>query len=258
MIIDCHTHLSCPDHSVDPEQHRQAYRDLDGCFVLAGNVEDRPQANQRLSEYISDNPKMTGFAVIDPVSDSVARRDVKAITGELGLKGVVLYCAEGNFHPFHSRAMRLYEQCQELDLVVFFHNCPPFSPAATMDYARPWLLDEVARTFSALRIIIGRMGLPFLDQTTLLLAKHENVYADLTIAPQKIWQVYNMVVTAYESGVMNKLLFGSGYPYAMPGVCIETLLGFNKMLSDTHLPQVPREKLRSIVERDSLALLGFQ
>jgi hypothetical protein len=29
------------------------------------------------------------------------------------------------------------------------------------------------------------------------------------------------------------------------------------MLSDTYLPQVPREKLRSIVERDSLAALGL-
>ena len=101
------------------------------------------------------------------------------------------------------------------------------------------------------------MGLPFLEQTMCLLAKHEHVYADLTITPQKIWQVYNMVVTAYESGVMDKLLFGSGYPYAMPGACIETLLGFNKMLSDTHLPQVPREKLRSVVERDSATLLGL-
>ena len=127
-----------------------------------------------------------------------------------------------------------------------------------MDYARPWLLDEVARTFPDLNMIVGRMGLPFLDQTLCLLAKHEHVFADLTIAPQKIWNVYTMVVSAYEAGVMDKLLFGSGYPFAMPGVCIETLLGFNKMLSDTHLPQVPREKLRSVVERDTLTLLGLR
>jgi predicted TIM-barrel fold metal-dependent hydrolase len=57
---------------------------------------------------------------------------------------------------------------------------------------------------------------------------------------------------------MNKLLFGSGFPYAEPDVCIETLLGFNRMLANTYLPQVPREKLRSIVERDSLTLLGIK
>jgi len=57
---------------------------------------------------------------------------------------------------------------------------------------------------------------------------------------------------------MDRLLFGSGYPYALPQTCIESLLGFNKMLSDTHLPQVPREKLRSVIERDSLAALGLK
>ena len=154
--------------------------------------------------------------------------------------------------------MRLYEQCAELGLVVFFHNGISLSPSATLDFARPWLLDEVARTFGDLKIIVGRMGFPFLEQTLALAAKCPHVYADLSITPQKIWQVYNIVVSAYEAGVMDKLLFGSGYPYAMPGVCIETLLGFNKILSDTNLPQVPREKLRSIVERDTLALLGLK
>jgi hypothetical protein len=38
---------------------------------------------------------------------------------------------------------------------------------------------------------------------------------------------------------------------------METLLGFNKLLADTNLPAVPRERLRSIVERDTLTLLGI-
>jgi len=66
MIIDCHTHINCPDQQVDPEQHRRACRDVDGCFVLAGNGTDRQQANQQLSEYVADNSKAIGFAVIDP------------------------------------------------------------------------------------------------------------------------------------------------------------------------------------------------
>lgn len=257
MIIDCHTHLRCPDCAAGPEEHRRACECVDGCFVLAEFGEDRRQINRDLADYISENPKARGFAVLDPSADSVSRKDLKSLTLDQGLRGVVLYCAEGGFHPAHSRAMRLYEQCEELSLAVFFHNGPPFSPGAVLDFARPWLLDEVARTFANLRMIVGRMGLPFLEQTVSLLAKHEQVYADLTISPQKIWQVYNVVVTAYEAGVMDKLLFGSGYPYAKPGTCIEALLGFNKMLSDTHLPQVPREKLRSVVERDSLTLLGL-
>lgn len=257
MIIDCHTHISCPEEEVDSEQHRSVCREIDGCFVLAGCGFERKEANHHLSEYISGNPKAVGFAVFNPVEDGVSKRILKDVTEDLGLRGIVLYCAEDRFHPAHTQAMELYELCQDRGIPIFFHNCPPYSSEAVLDYARPWLLDEVARTFPGLKMIVGRMGLPFLEQTLCLLAKHENVFADLTVNPMKVWQVYNTVLSAYEAGVMDKLLFGSGFPYAQPGACIETLLGFNKLLSDSHLPSVPREKLRSIVERDSLSLLGL-
>jgi len=87
--------------------------------------------------------------------------------------------------------------------------------------------------------------------------KHKNVYADLTIQPSNIWQVYNMVVAAYERGVMDKLLFGSGFPFSKAGECIETLLGFNTLLADTNLPTVPRGTIRNVIERDTLDILGI-
>ena len=258
MIVDCHTHLQCPQQGTLLDEHAAACKKVDACFVLAGMSGDRAAANQELAEYVRGNPKAYGFAAINPAEDPVTAKAVKALIVDQGLSGVVLYCAEDQFHPAHSRALRLYEAVQELGLIVYFHNCPPYSPPAVLDYARPWLLDEVARTFDSLKIIVGRMGAPFLEQTNSLLVKHANVYADLSIHPQRVWQVYNLVMNAYEAGVMDKLLFGSGFPYAEPGACIETLLGFNKLLADTHLPQVPREKLRSIVERDSLTLLGLK
>ncbi len=52
--------------------------------------------------------------------------------------------------------------------------------------------------------------------------------------------------------------FGSGLPFGKPQACIETLLGFNKLLADTNLPTVPRESIREIIERDSIALLGIE
>jgi predicted TIM-barrel fold metal-dependent hydrolase len=126
-----------------------------------------------------------------------------------------------------------------------------------LDYAQPMLLDEVAREFPDLKMIVGSMGEPFVEQTLLMVAKHPNVYADLTILPNRVWQVYNMVVSSHERDVMDKLLFGSGFPDCSPGSCMETLLGFNKLLADTNLPTVPRGSIRNIIERDSLQLLGI-
>ncbi len=126
-----------------------------------------------------------------------------------------------------------------------------------MEYAQPYLLDEIAREFSELKIIIGSMGMPFIEQTLSMVARHKNVYADLTIRPKSVWQTYNMVVSAYEHGVMDKLLFGSGFPTGDAGQCMETLLGFNMLLADTNLPTVPRGNIRNIIERDTLRLLGI-
>ena len=89
-------------------------------------------------------------------------------------------------------------------------------------------------------------------------AKHKNVYADLTIRPEKPWQVYNIVTAAYEAGVMEKLLFGSGYPNGRADKCIETLFGFNKLLADTNLPNVPRNEIRGIIEKNTLEILGLK
>ena len=126
-----------------------------------------------------------------------------------------------------------------------------------LDYAQPYLLDEIAGKFPSLKIVIGNMGQPFLQQTIMMLAKHPNVYGDLTLSPKKIWEVYNVVVSAHEASVMDKLMFGSGFPKAKPGDCVETLLGFNRLLANTNLPTVPREKIRTIIERDIVQMLGI-
>jgi len=154
--------------------------------------------------------------------------------------------------------MRLYESACQLKMPVFFHNAGDLSAAAVLDYARPYLLDEVAREFPELKIVIGSMGNPFLEQTLSMLAKHKNVYADLTIKTTSVWQTYNTVLATHERGVMDKLIFGSGFPASGADQCIEILLGFNKLLGDTNLPAVPRGAIRNIIERDSLALLGIE
>jgi predicted TIM-barrel fold metal-dependent hydrolase len=170
----------------------------------------------------------------------------------------VLYCSSEGFHPAHSRAMQFYELAEAMKIPLFFHNAPPYTADSILEFARPSLLDEISQKFKGLKIIIGSMGLPFVNETICMLAKHENVFGDLTINPQKIWEVYNTILAAHEADILGKLFFGSGLPFGKPQNCIETLLGFNKLLADMNLPTVPREKIREIIERDSLSILGIE
>jgi predicted TIM-barrel fold metal-dependent hydrolase len=259
MIVDCHTHISCSGKDVDVSEHLAAAETVGACIVLATPEDGSAAANKKLSEYVKQHSaKMVGFAVVEPSKDKTDVGRLSKFKDEFGLKGTVLYCSRCGFNPTHSKAMRFYDSAQEAGMPVFFHNGGDLAPDAFLEYAQPYLLDEVARKFGNLKIVVGSMGLPFVEQTLSLAAKHENVYADLTIRPRNVWQVYNIVVAAHENGVMNKLLFGSGFPFGRAGECIETLLGFNKLLADTSLPTVPRGQIQSIIERDTLGLLGIK
>ena len=259
MIVDCHTHIKPAAEETETTEHFAATETVDVCIVLATSDGPSEEVNKKLSQYVNKHKeKMAGFAVVEPGKDKISTNQLKSIPDKLGLKGVVLYCSACGIHPTHSRAMRFYESAQELGLPVFFHNAgDPLGADAVLEYAQPFLLDEVAREFANLKIIIGNMGVPFVEQTLSIVGRHKNVYADLTIHPSRIWQTYNIVVAAYEQGVMDKLLFGSGFPSASAGECIETLLGFNMLLADTNLPTVPRGSIRNIIERDTLELLGI-
>lgn len=257
VIIDCHTHINCPGVSISAEDHFAAAEPVDACIVLACPDRSNSQSNELVGRYVAGHSKkMVGFAIVNPVEDDISKKYWSGVKDD-GFKGAVLYCAGQAFHPAHSRALQFYEVAQDLKLPLFFHNAPPYDANAVLEYARPSLLDEIARQFKNLKIIIGSMGQPFVNETICMLAKHENVYGDLTINPQKVWQVYNTVLAAHEADVLHKLFFGSGLPFGKPAGCIETLLGFNKLL-DANLPTVPREKIREIIERDSLAILGIE
>lgn len=260
MIVDCHTHIDFAAGDSVTSEHLAAVGTVDACIVLAGPNGPSGEINKKLSHYVNKyRDKMVGFAVVQPDEDKVSTSSLDAVTHKLDLKGMVLYCSDWGIHPTNSRNMRLYESARELELPVFFHNAgEDITQNAVLDYAQPYLLDEVAREFPGLKIIIGNMGIPFVEQTLVMVAKHKNVYADLTVKPRNVWQTYNTVISAHEYGVMDKLLFGSGFPSGSAGQCIETLLGFNMLLADTNLPTVPRGSIQNIIERDALTLLGIK
>ncbi len=260
MIVDCHTHINLATDDAETSEHFAAAETVDACIVLATLDEPGDDVNKRLAQYVNKyKEKMVGFAALEPNKEKVNAGHLKHLSEKLGLKGVVLYCSACGFHPAHTKAMRFYESVQELGLPIFFHNAGDTAGArAVLEYTQPYLLDEVAREFSTMKMIIGNMGVPFVEQTLSMVSRHKNVYADLTIQPKNVWQTYNMVVAAHEYGVMDKLLFGSGFPSGNAGQCIETLLGFNMLLADTNLPTVPRGSIRNIVERDTLEVLGIR
>ena len=292
MIIDCHTHIwQSPDQlgsddlgEMSPTERKAHHRlspsgravtrvvpnfDIDDSAeesgvdksIVLGFRSRHFKANvpnDFVATYVGKDPdRLIGFAGIDPTEPS-AIQDLTIARDQLKLRGVALSPAGQDFHPADSRAMRVYEQCEALSMPIVFHPGGLLNSQSKLEYGRPFLVDEVARTFPKLRIVIAQMAQPWIDEAIVLLGKHEHVYADTSGLLIRPWPGYNALVSAFQYGVMDKLLFGSDFPYTKPAECIEALYSINQLVQGTNLPVVPREALRGIVERDALELLGLE
>jgi len=287
MIVDCHTHiwqsaeqmgLRAGTRPVRPvrspreqgksfgslqaaaEQHLAACEPVTVALVLG--FKSRHLQAEIPNEFIADYARqhadrVIGLAGIDPTDLPEAMDEIDRAREELGLKGLVLAPACQAMHPAHTHAMRVFERAEALGLPVVIHNSPPLVPEAHLEFARPHLLDEVARSFRSLRILITQLGYPWVEETFTLLGKHENVLAEISGLLHRPWMALQYLQGAYELEVMDKLLFGSDFPYNSPTATIEDLYSLNQLVHGTNLPAVPRERLRGIVERNSLSLLGI-
>jgi predicted TIM-barrel fold metal-dependent hydrolase len=212
--------------------------------------------NEYIAEFVTRDPqRRIGIAGVDPMSPA-ALDDIDAASA-LGLAGVTLHPAAQGFHPVHSAAMRIYERCDELRIPVFIGHGPALTTSAMLEFARPSALDEVARSFPRLRVIVAGLGYPWIDETLALLGKHDFVYADISGVTPRPWQLFNALLSASATGVMDRLLFGSGFPFSTPAAAIESLYSINSFGHGTQLPTVQRALIRGIVERNSLELLGL-
>ncbi|MGC8551932.1 MAG: amidohydrolase family protein [Phycisphaerae bacterium] len=284
MIIDCHTFIwESPEQlgpngtsllqqpvilgdrrvrllpKADIATHFAASEPVDYCFVLAFTSRhlNAQIPNRFIAEYCREHPsQMIGFAGVDPTEPGAANQ-IKAFRSESWVGGITLSPAAQDFHPSDTRAFEVYETASKLKLPVVFTNGPVLTPQTRLEYARPILLDEVARTFPDLRLVIAHCGYPWVDETLTLLAKHQHVYADVAGLLHRPWLGYDAIVRAYQMGVLNKLLFGSDFPFATAAECIEAVYAINQTAQGTPLPLVPRSDLRRMVERDALSLLGI-
>ncbi len=272
MIVDCHTHIwDTPSKwgralvpavvqtvQADATRHLQASDPVDRSIVLAfkSRYLDAEIPNRYVAEYVRQNPgKLVGFAGIDPTERDWLE-ELRIAQDELHLKGVTISPGMQNFHPTDLRAMRLYEECVRREMPILVeHNHR--NPGARLEFSRPLLLDEVAREFPRLRLVVAHLGYPWIDETVVLLGKHANVFSDIAGLQRQPWLTYNALLAAFEGGVMDKLLFGSDFPYRSPAACIEALYNLNQIVTGTSLPNIPREHLRGMVERDALGLLGI-
>jgi hypothetical protein len=238
--------------------HEQAMTCVDGALVVGWRCDllGAHIPNELVAGFVAKDPqRRAGVAGIDPMSPAAPAELERA--AQMGLVGVAVSPACQGFHPAHSRAMPIYERCAELSMPVFVLNSQPMAASSDLNFGRPVLWDEVAHAVPELRLVIGHLGYPWIDEALVLIGKHRHVYAEVSGVVSRPWHLYNALLGALSMGVMDKILFGSGFPRESPAKAIENMYSVNTFAQGTQLPSVPRSQIRGIVERDSLSLLGI-
>ncbi|OXU14809.1 amidohydrolase family protein [Sedimentisphaera salicampi] len=247
MITDCQINLTGRLSPIELAEFNEATERLDNYLVLASpKLAMDPGANEVLGDFLSTNTKAIGFGVVNPLVKE-GQQCPQEVTEKWGIKGFALYCSKHGFHPADSQAMRFYEYANENSMPIYFYMPEQLDPTDILEYGRPYLIDEIARNFPDMKIIISNCGVPFQSETVAVLAKNKNVYSTLPVNPSKWYQTYTLLVRFFEGEAINKLLFASNYPSHQPNECLETLLGFNRMIANTQLPVVPLDEIRKIV-----------
>lgn len=150
--------------------------------------------------------------------------EVEKAVIDLGLKGIKLLIPYwGNYLPTDPKIYPLYAKIEELGVPVSFHqnfvSLPPTSETrkyhpsiANIQNAKPVLLEEVAKDFPDLKIIICHFGQPYLEETCMLMHKYTNIYADISGIPYPPDYIPRCLLMAKGYCVVDKVIYGTDGP----------------------------------------------
>jgi uncharacterized protein len=280
MIVDVHTHVwERPAHlgetfvrdaqiaagnpnlevAVDLDAHWAAMAPVDRAIVLGFRARHVGVLvpNEYVAAYVGRHPdKLIGFCSVDP-NDADALEQLEHAVRDLGLRGLKVGPIYQNIHPSSPRFVALMKMADALGVPVLIHQGTTFCENVSLELANPVLLQPLALQFPRLRMVIAHLGHPWMAETLVLIRKHRHLYSDISALYYRPWQFYNALVMAMEYGVLDRLLFGTDYPFTTPASTMEALTRVNDMVEGTSLPRVPLDRIQALIHRDSLGLLGL-
>ena len=178
------------------------------------------EPNEWLVERIADEPRLTGFACINPVEDDALER--LALAAELGLPACKLHPAFDKFDILDPRAMDFYAAAEELGIALDFHTGPHWWRIS--DY-HPLKFDEIAFAHPGLCLILEHLGgRPFFEDVLAVLGNNlpigrpGNIYGGISSVLnrdyQKLWYlgIERVAEAIYILGE-DMPIYGLDFPY---------------------------------------------
>lgn len=173
------------------------------------------------------------FAGVDPRRGAEGLDLFEKGIRELGFKGLKLYPPCG-FSPSDERLDPYYEVCRKYAIPVLTH-VGPTTPALSFRDALPMAVDSAAQRFPDVKFILGHAGSMFSQEASMLAQYRPNVYLDMSGYQSAVHRGHFEKLMRWhkETGIVNKLLFGTDWPiHRMHGAQTKWLGAFNTLRDD--------------------------
>ena len=197
--------------------------------------------------------KFVGFAYADP-----RRRDcmelLRYAIEDLGLQGVKFGPIYNGVPLSDPRLDPIYEYCQRNNIPLTMHMGTTFARNAPVELGRAIHVEPVAMRFPDLTMILAHMGHPWFEDCIAVVRKQPNVFCEVSAIFYRPWQYYNILISAQEYKITDKIFFGTDFPFSKVGESVDGLLGINDQLEGSRLPRVSRETMNRILEADPFSV----
>jgi len=275
MIVDCHVNIWEDRHvlplwreqmqrvrpggvppKADAKTLAKAMKGVDKAIVFAlryGDSAGIESDDETTAAAVKAYPrKFVGFAYVDP-----RRKDymelLRHAVEDLGLRGVK-YGPIYNGVPLGDKRMApIYDYCVKHDLPLTMHMGTTFAVNAPVELGRAIHVDPIAERWPDLKMILAHMGHPWYEECIVVIRKRPNVYAEVSALFYRPWQYWNILVTAQEYLVTDKIFFGTDFPFTNVEDSIKGLKSVNRQIKGTSLPRISKATIDRILHSNPFA-----
>jgi len=165
-----------------------------------------------IADFCTASPRFIPYANLNPylVAHPAQEIEHRVKQGYRGLKFMPTY---HHFYPNANHLYPFYAAAQEMELPLMFHIGSSIFPETRLKYGDPIYLDDIARDFPRLPIIMAHSGRGFWYDACFFLSRfHPNIYMDITGLPPRNLLSY---FPELEKNA-DKIVYGTDFP-AGPG-----------------------------------------
>ena len=268
-IYDCHVNVWKPEHYL-PLYQDQLSRVRPGGFpqvsdadTLARELEGAEKAilfsprygdslgiqgdDLTTAEAVAKYPELfVGFAYVDPREANYLDTLRQAVK-EYGFKGVKYGPIYNGVGLGDERMQPVYAFCQDNDLPLTLHMGTTFTVNSPIDCGRPLHVDTVASAYPDLKIILAHMGHPWTGECTVVIRKNRNVYGEVSGLCYRPWILYNCLAEIQDYTIVDKIFFGTDYPFSGLEEAADGLRAVGKFAEGTNFPIITDNTIETII-----------